>query len=61
MSSVNLRRKITSMIEKDYQFKRLLLREKLEEVYNLIADVPKFVDHYPNHKKMAQERTGGDI
>lgn len=49
------------MIEKDYQFKRLLLREKLEEVYNLIADVPKFVDHYPNHKKMAQERTGGDI
>ena len=49
------------MIEKDYQFKRLLLREKLEEVYNLIADVPKFVDHYPNHKKMAHQDTADDI
>lgn len=37
--------------EKDYQFKRLLLKEELEEVNQLIRDAHEFTEHYPNHKK----------
>jgi len=39
------------MPEKDYQLKRLLLKEELEEVNQLIRDAPEFTEHYPNHKK----------
>lgn len=37
--------------KKDYQLKRLLLKEELEEVNQLIRDVPEFTEHYPNHKR----------
>ena len=39
------------MIDVDYQYRRLLMKEELDEVYELIAEEPEFTNHYPNHRE----------